>query len=438
MTVESLIESMRDSGIAHSVVCGFPWRDAGLCDLHNDYLRDAVARFPAHLSWLGIVSPEHGDRSGQVAADVSAGRRGSRRAERRCPELRDGVSSAGECIRGSDRSRKTGNAACLGADWASLSREGTATPDRLLQFLELYPKMYVVAAHWGGGLPFYELMPEVRALTSNVVYDSAATTYLYGFQVFRAVIDLVGQERVLFASDYPVLGQHRLVRRVIRGVGRRERSRGRDGRQCRQSLRYRAGRVDANVIAGLTGTVVGKSADSVLIDVNGVIYRVGTSTTTDRSGERAGTDHPAHPFARPRRPDGPHGFASRDELQLFETLITVTGVGPKTRLLDPFPADGRSTAKRDPGRDADLMATVPGVGRKTAARLIVDLRGKLPAMFAGGVAGGGQDDEFSEALRSLGYTPYEIAQAVAGISDMSASSVEDRVVAALQFLSSNQ
>ena len=62
--------------------------------------------------------------------------------------------------------------------------------------------------------PFYELMPEVRALTSNVVYDSAATTYLYGFQVFRAVIDLVGQERVLFASDYPVLGQHRLVRRV--------------------------------------------------------------------------------------------------------------------------------------------------------------------------------------------------------------------------------
>ena len=70
VTVESLIESMRDSGIAHSVVCGFPWRDAGLCDLHNDYLRDAVARFPAHLSWLGIVSPEHGDRSGQVAADL--------------------------------------------------------------------------------------------------------------------------------------------------------------------------------------------------------------------------------------------------------------------------------------------------------------------------------------------------------------------------------
>ena len=177
----------------------------------------------------------------------------------------------------------------------------------------------------------------------------------------------------------------------------------------------------------------------MLIDVNGVIYRVGTSTTTltEVANEPGPITLHTHLLVREDQM-ALYGFASRDELQLFETLITVTGVGPKLgcSILSRLTVDQLRNAIQ--AGDADLMATVPGVGRKTAARLIVDLRGKLPAMFAGGVAGGGQDDEFSEALRSLGYTPYEIAQAVAGISDMSASSVEDRVVAALQFLSSNQ
>jgi predicted TIM-barrel fold metal-dependent hydrolase len=70
-------------------------------------------------------------------------------------------------------------------------------------------------AHWGGGLPFYELMPEVATLTANAVYDSAASTYLYRFEVFRTVLDIVGPRRAIFASDYPVLRQDRFLRRVL-------------------------------------------------------------------------------------------------------------------------------------------------------------------------------------------------------------------------------
>jgi hypothetical protein len=57
-------------------------------------------------------------------------------------------------------------------------------------------------------------MPEIKEAAARVVYDSAATTYLYRFDVFRIVIDLVGPERVMFASDYPILRQDRLLRRV--------------------------------------------------------------------------------------------------------------------------------------------------------------------------------------------------------------------------------
>jgi predicted TIM-barrel fold metal-dependent hydrolase len=88
-----------------------------------------------------------------------------------------------------------------------------------VRFLERFPEIVVVAAHWGGGLPFYELMPEVAAVTRNLVYDSAASTYLYRFSVFRVAVDLVGVERVLFASDFPVLKQGRFLERVRRESG---------------------------------------------------------------------------------------------------------------------------------------------------------------------------------------------------------------------------
>ena len=64
-------------------------------------------------------------------------------------------------------------------------------------------------------MPFYELMPEVAEAARRVTYDSAASTYLYRFDVFRRVLDLVGPERVMFATDYPVLRQDRFLRRTL-------------------------------------------------------------------------------------------------------------------------------------------------------------------------------------------------------------------------------
>jgi len=96
--------------------------------------------------------------------------------------------------------------------------KGTATPDRLVTFLTAYPDLAVVLAHWGGGLPFYELMPEVRKVTRNVTYDTAASSYLFQPAVFRTVLDIVGRERVLWASDHPVLGMGRFLERTRRSA----------------------------------------------------------------------------------------------------------------------------------------------------------------------------------------------------------------------------
>lgn len=213
--VEAMIASMDDAGIARSIACAFPWRDHGLCRAHNDYLAEVARRFPERISWLGAVVP--GDPG---AASEAA----------RCFEL--GAAGIGELnadAQGFDFREPEQLAplvdVCL--EWSKpimfhvsepvghiYPGKGTATPEKFVQFLASYPGLRVVAAHWGGGLPFYELMPEVASLARNVVYDTAASTYLYRFEVFRSVLDVVGPSRVLMGSDYPVLQQRRFLKRV--------------------------------------------------------------------------------------------------------------------------------------------------------------------------------------------------------------------------------
>jgi len=72
----------------------------------------------------------------------------------------------------------------------------------------------VVCAHWGGGLPFYALMPEVATALSNTFFDTAATPFLYRPQVFESVAAMVGADKVLFGSDYPLLSPKRVMEQI--------------------------------------------------------------------------------------------------------------------------------------------------------------------------------------------------------------------------------
>ena len=87
--------------------------------------------------------------------------------------------------------------------------QGANTPDKLYRFIQNFPGNVIICAHWGGGLPFYSLMPEVKESLKNVYFDSAASPFLYRPEVFGAVSELAGAGKVLFASDYPLLEMSR-------------------------------------------------------------------------------------------------------------------------------------------------------------------------------------------------------------------------------------
>ena len=213
---EEMIASMDEAGIEMSVICGWPWRDPGLCRIQNDFLADVHARFRDRLAWLAIVNPlaagcaEEIERCANLGAsgigELNADAQGFAWEE---PAI---LGAMVEACRACDVPILIHCSESVGHAYLG---KGTATPDKILRFLEACPDSRVIAAHWGGGLPFFEMMPEVARLTTNVVYDSAASTYLYTRNVFHVVEQLVGPGRIVFGSDYPLLNQKRFLGRTL-------------------------------------------------------------------------------------------------------------------------------------------------------------------------------------------------------------------------------
>lgn len=214
-SAELMIEHMDEAGVAESIVVGWPWRDARLCAEHNAWLADVAARSGGRLHWMAIVNPI--DKT--VVNSVIDARANGAVA---IGELN--ADGQGFDWHDADRLRGFANV-CVDQKMPVLMHaseptghlypgKGTATPEKIVAFATAFPELRIVAAHWGGGLPFYELMPEVKAVVSNVSYDTAASTYLYRFEVFETVIRLVGADRVIFGTDYPVLTMKRFTERV--------------------------------------------------------------------------------------------------------------------------------------------------------------------------------------------------------------------------------
>jgi uncharacterized protein len=213
---EELLSSMEKADFALSIAVGWPWKDQGLCREHNAYLEDVCKRHPDRIAWQGIVNPALFDAPAEIERCIEAGASGIGEVNADAQGFDWGeptqVAYAMETLRSLDAPMMIHTSEPVGHTYPG---KGTATPERLIKTLEVFTDVRIVMAHWGGGLPFYEMMPEIRALTRNVVYDSAASTYLYDFNIFPLMERLIGADRILFGSDFPVLAQRKFLNRVL-------------------------------------------------------------------------------------------------------------------------------------------------------------------------------------------------------------------------------
>lgn len=190
------------------------------------------------------------------------------------------------------------------------------------------------------------------------------------------------------------------------------------------------------MIAFLTGRVATRAANHALIEVGGIGYRLIMSTSSLAALPAEGDEVTVHTYLHVREDELTlYGFESETERELFEALIGVSGVGPKVALavLSSLRPDALRTAiARD---DVTLLSSVPGVGKKTAQRLLIDLKDKLGSPDVGSPGGGASTHaaiEARDALLSMGFTAAEAAAALRDVEP--GASAEQMLRAALKAL----
>jgi len=174
------------------------------------------------------------------------------------------------------------------------------------------------------------------------------------------------------------------------------------------------------VIGWLRGALVSRGSDGeILVDVGGVGYRVTVPTPLLATMSEAGAQVSLHVHTHVREDAIVlYGFATADERRSFEALLGAHGVGPSLALAIMSSLSPDELARAVMAEDLAVLCAVPGVGRKTAARLVIDLRSKLDlpeaTSSAGAVAGAGREprSEVRAALAELGYGPDEIRRAL--------------------------
>ena len=207
----ALLHAMKRDGVDHAVVMGMGWTDYQVAVEANDYIIEAVAAHPSQITGFASVNPAWGDAA-LVEAErcAAAGLRGigELHPDTQGLDITDLATMAPlmDLARSLNLPLLLHCSEPVGHQYPG---KGRTTPDKVWRLIENFPDNTIICAHWGGGLPFYALMPEVGAALSNVYFDSAASPFLYQPGIYRVVADVVGADHILFASDYPLMPHSR-------------------------------------------------------------------------------------------------------------------------------------------------------------------------------------------------------------------------------------
>lgn len=190
------------------------------------------------------------------------------------------------------------------------------------------------------------------------------------------------------------------------------------------------------MIATLEGTLEYRGVDSVIINVAGIGFHVHVpSSTLSQLGAVSDTVSLYTHLHVTQDNVALYGFASGEELALFKNLVSVSGVGPKVALALLSSLSAEQLAMAITGGNVDLISQVPGIGKKVASRLVIELKGKLAKEWKGAALPSAPEDaDAITALTSLGYSLREATQAVSRLPGSPELSLEEKVKLALEQL----
>jgi Holliday junction DNA helicase RuvA len=191
------------------------------------------------------------------------------------------------------------------------------------------------------------------------------------------------------------------------------------------------------MIASLTGKIETLSADTAVINVGGVGFKVAMPTSALATIGTPGTTVKVFTHTHVREDNiSLFGFPTAEELWLFETLLGVTGLGPKLGLAMLSALNPEQLTMAIASGSTDLLETVKGIGKKVASRIVLELKEKIGAGLAISPASHVSEEnaDVLGALTSLGYSASEAVKAVTALPSDPKMKLEDKVKRALQYL----
>ncbi len=213
---KDLVAAMDESGIDRSVICGFPWSQPNLCSLHNRYLLESVARYPNRLIAFVILlfsDPDWSERELDQATKNGAKGVGEIAFYREEMSSQD-IRSMRPVL---SRMERQGIPLLLHTNETighAYPGKGRTPLERFYELILSFPKLPIILGHWGGGLPFYELMPEVAKGMANVYYDTAASPFIYSNKIYAIASQIVGVEKIFFGTDFPLIPANRYFKEL--------------------------------------------------------------------------------------------------------------------------------------------------------------------------------------------------------------------------------
>ncbi|MBN2419746.1 MAG: amidohydrolase family protein, partial [Deltaproteobacteria bacterium] len=209
-------ETMEAEGVDKSIVFGFPWKTKDYYKRHNDYIIESVMLYPDRLAGLACFDPVSPEGAKEAERCFKAGLKGvGELAVYDSPLTEDVISRMADVM-----------TVCLEHDAPLLIHTNEPvghkypgkqeiTLKQVENFIKAYQNNKIILAHWGGGIFFYSLLKkEIREILKNVWVDTAASPYLYDPAIYKTAGSIMGYEKILFGSDYPLIKPGRYFREL--------------------------------------------------------------------------------------------------------------------------------------------------------------------------------------------------------------------------------
>ena len=213
-----IIRYLDDSGIDRAIVFGFPWEEHDLVSRNNDEIWEFHQRHPRRIVPFAVLSTKGGDEAYREAART----------------LNGGFGGIGELamyhggwslsdFEALDPSLKLAKRANVPVMIHVNEPVGHPYPGKipvdfrgLLHIIEANPEVDFILSHFGGGVFIYGLMPEISGILSRTFLDTAASPFLYDYRIFEIAVRIMGPEKIIFGSDYPLLPLARYLKEWTR------------------------------------------------------------------------------------------------------------------------------------------------------------------------------------------------------------------------------